>query len=81
MTRERKRIEQFLLVSSALTGFDEVDLHGTGLVDRYLGELAAVIGQEAADDVLSACAGIVTGHAASPRRQASAIEREMLSSA
>jgi len=80
LSPERKRTEQFLLVSSVLTGFDEVDLHGTGMVDRYLAELVAVIGEEAADDVLSACAGIVTRHASNARRQASAIEREMLSS-
>jgi hypothetical protein len=35
---------QFLAISSALTGFDEADLQGTGLVDAYLYEVQAVIG-------------------------------------
>jgi hypothetical protein len=35
---------RFVQLSAALTGFDEAELYGTGMVDVYLGTLTAIVG-------------------------------------
>jgi hypothetical protein len=52
---------RFLAASVALTGFDEADLLGTGLLERYLAELVAVAGAPAVAAFLSAVEAAIAG--------------------
>jgi hypothetical protein len=52
--------EQFAAVSAALTGFDEAELHGTGLVATYLDLLTEVLGAPFTDRFLAAAHAVVT---------------------
>lgn len=47
-------IDRFLAVSAALTGFEQVELQGTGLAQAYCDALVEVIGEKAAGEFLAA---------------------------
>jgi hypothetical protein len=53
MQRLEDRDEQFVAVSAALTGFDRVELLGTGLTKTYLATLEQWIGPNIANDLLA----------------------------
>ncbi len=48
-------IDQFLAVSSVLTGYSHTDLVATGLAETYWNELVSIVGSPLAGDFLSAC--------------------------
>ena len=49
MKKKKDPTEQFLALSAVLTGFERVDLLGTGLTEQYYQKLAAVVGQDICD--------------------------------
>jgi hypothetical protein len=50
--QERNRLNGFLELSAALTGFDEVELLGTGVADEYLRTLEGAVPAGVLDDLL-----------------------------
>lgn len=44
---------RFLALSAILTGFDDAELWGTGMVDEYLGWLLGTVGDQLTGDLLS----------------------------
>lgn len=72
---------RFLATSAALTGFDEADLLGTGLVDVYLDELSTVIGDVDLDAFLAAADAALTRGAGDPARTEAAIASEVIAHA
>jgi hypothetical protein len=64
-------IDRFLALSAALTGFDEVELQGTGLAQAYLDALVDVIGEHAAGEFLAQAGAVLArGLDASARDEA-----------
>jgi hypothetical protein len=57
----RKRIERFLDLSVLLTGFGRLQLLGTGMTEKYLHALDAVVPAGVADDLLAACERLPAG--------------------
>jgi len=57
----QQRIEQFLGLSMALTGFSRVQLLGTAMIAEYLRTLDAVLPQGVLDELLSAYERLPTG--------------------
>ena len=53
MARMERRSKLFLDLSALLTGFDPVELHGTGMVDEYTRALEAVLPAGVLDELLS----------------------------
>ncbi|HEX6763526.1 MAG TPA: hypothetical protein VF094_12065 [Gaiellaceae bacterium] len=56
-----KTRRSFVALSSALTGFREVDLWGTGQADSYLGELIATVGEDVVARLLAAGDDLASG--------------------
>jgi hypothetical protein len=53
-------LEQFLQLSVMLTGFDEAELHGTGMVKTYYALIPSIIGAELFGRLLSRWSNIYT---------------------
>jgi hypothetical protein len=70
-------LEQFLALSVSLTGFDQVELLGTGLVQEYFEQVVGVIGEPISRE-LWAITRKLTGRAGTGPE--AAIRRELLSS-
>ena len=58
-------VDAFLRLSAALTGFDRVELLGTGMVPRYYHELTRIIGAQQVGALLAAAGRVESGHPAS----------------
>jgi hypothetical protein len=58
-------MDAFLRLSAALTGFDRVELLGTGMVPRYYDELTRIIGAQEVGALLAAASRVESGHPAS----------------
>jgi hypothetical protein len=58
-------VDAFLRLSAALTGFDRVELLGTGMVPRYYDELTRIIGARQVGALLAAAGRVESGHPAS----------------
>lgn len=71
---------QFLAVSSALTGFGEVDLQATGLAEELWNTLVGVVGSALAGEFLSACELAFRQSAAQEELEA-ALTREVMTHA
>jgi hypothetical protein len=65
---------QFLAISAALTGFEEIELNGTGVAASYWSQLVAVVGVAIAGELLSVYAG-----AFNRARSADELDREIAS--
>jgi len=58
-------VDAFLRLSAALTGFDRMELLGTGMVPRYYDELTRIIGAREVGTLLAAAGRVEPGHPAS----------------
>src|ERR1700692_1249159 len=58
-------VDAFLRLSAALTGFDRVELLGTGMVPRYYDELTRITGARHVGALLAAAGRVESGHPAS----------------
>ena len=58
-------VDAFLRLSAALTGFDRMELLGTGMVPRYYDELTQIIGAREVGTLLAAAGRVEPGHPAS----------------
>lgn len=54
LTSDMARADDFLALSSELTGFSPVRLRGTGLLERYLAEVDDILPSGLVDDLLDA---------------------------
>jgi hypothetical protein len=54
VTNDRNPPDDFLALSVALTGYDRVDLLGTGMVRPYYDELVSIVGEAVAGELLGA---------------------------
>jgi len=73
-------LENFLALSAALTGFERVDLLGTGMPRAYYEEVVGIVGQSIAGDLLSTAARILARYARDPKARDEAIRRQILAS-
>lgn len=55
------RKERFLGLSELLTGFDQVDLSGTGMADKYLAAVDEVVSASVVDEALEAYSRLPSG--------------------
>jgi hypothetical protein len=55
------RLEEFLELSVCLTGFDRLQLLGTGMTEDYLDELAAILSPGLLDELLAVFQGLPRG--------------------
>jgi hypothetical protein len=58
-------VDAFLRLSAALTGFDRMELLGTGMVPRYYDELTRIIGAREVGTLLAAAGRVESDHPAS----------------
>ena len=56
-----ERFESFLNLSVALTGFSQIELRGTGMVNDYLGALEATLPVGVCDELLTAWGALSAG--------------------
>ena len=74
MSKKEKRLEAFLRLSSALTGFTPFSLRSTGQAEAYLATLRDVVGEATLGELLDAFGG-VAGEAGGDDRDEAAFER------
>ncbi|MCI0488909.1 MAG: hypothetical protein L0229_20145 [Blastocatellia bacterium] len=81
MKKEQYSIEPFLDLSAILTGFERVDLLGTGMVDIYYDEVVNVVGKATSRELWETTAQIIERSGKDGRKFETAIRREILASA
>ena len=81
MKKEKNPFEPFLDLSAILTGFDRVDLLGTGMVEPFFDEVVNVIGEAISHELWETTAQIVGRYGKDEKRLEAAIRREILASA
>lgn len=59
---------RFLQLSEALTGFDDAELNGTGMVESYLGALMSIVGEDMTARLLQTWADLVEEAEEKPER-------------
>src|SRR5579872_2569692 len=55
--------DRFLLLSVLLTGYERIDLEGTGLVDAYFDEIVRIVGGRHCDRLWAAAHALLNGDA------------------
>lgn len=77
MTTDQNSSEQFLFLSVALTGFDEAELLGTGLLPEYQEQLVNVIGKAISQELWTIAQNLAD---CDDNDRESAIRRDLLAS-
>jgi hypothetical protein len=73
------QIQAFVAFSAAVTGFDEVDLHGTGQPEEYRSTVAEAVGEEILAELLEAWTRVSGEAAGDEARLASLLRRDVFS--
>jgi hypothetical protein len=79
MNQQEKAV-QFLELSVVLTGFQKVDLQGTGLVEAYCSEVTAIVGEEITGELLTLAASIIKRYGGDESALETAIRMDILAS-
>jgi len=72
--------DPFVALSAILTGFDRVELWGTGLVETYADVVTGTVGQDISDKLWAATTQIIARDGADESRLETAVRREILAS-
>jgi hypothetical protein len=78
MSSKDESRESFLALSAALTGFNRVELLGTGQAEHYFAEVVAILGEEICGELWSVTVGIFRQKHDSEQELEKAIRREIL---
>jgi hypothetical protein len=81
MKKKKDLAEQFLALSALLTGFERVDLQGTGLTEEYYRQLVGVIGKEICDELCLLSSRLIEELHDDEEKLNAAIRRQILASA
>lgn len=79
MKQKEPSLEDFLDLSAMLTGYDRIDLQGTGLLDAYLKEVVSIVGAEIAAELTVAGARIYRKYRDRENKLEEAVRSEILS--
>ena len=77
---QQEAAARFLALSAVLTGFQKVDLLGTGLVQPYCAEVTGIIGDEISGELFTLATEIIGRHEKNEAALETAIRREILAS-
>lgn len=77
---ERNPTEPFLALSAIVTGFESVELLGTGLVEAFYNEVVTIVGKTISDDLWATTAQIVERCGKEEAKLEMAIRREIFAS-
>lgn len=77
-SNDTRGMENFLALSAALTGFNRVELLGTGQADHYFKEVVTILGEEICGELWSVAAEIFRRRHGSEQELEKAIRREIL---
>jgi hypothetical protein len=80
MKKEKSPTEPFLALSAILTGFEKVELLGTGLVETYYNEVVSIIGQAFSNELWETTTKIIKHHSKDEAQLEAAVRREILAS-
>lgn len=80
MKKTKDPTEQFLALSAVLTGFERVNLLGTGMTEAYYQKLAGVVGQQMCDELCLLAGDLITRFHNDEERLLAALRREILAS-
>jgi hypothetical protein len=80
MNNENEPLAQFLALSVVLTGFERVDLQGTGLLSTYYQTLTSIVRPEICEDLLKRASAIIEHLRHDETALEAAIRREILAS-
>ena len=82
MNREAAKhpADPFVALSAILTGFDSVELWGTGMVETYAEVVTGTVGQEISDKLWAATTRIIARDGADESQLETAVRREILAS-
>ncbi|MBK8313780.1 MAG: hypothetical protein IPL01_07020 [Acidobacteria bacterium] len=81
MKNKQSSIDDFLDLSSLLTGFDKVDLQGTGLAEIYRKEVLGIIGAQITTEIEKAGTAIYRKYRNREKLMEEAVRSEILSHA
>ena len=81
MKEQAELVKSFVAVSAVLTGYDRVDLLGTGLADEYYRQVVAVVGEEISGELWDTGTRIIAQYGGDEKGLVGAIRREVLASA
>lgn len=77
---EKNPAEPFLALSAILTGFESVDLLGTGLVDAYYNEVVNIVGKTISDELWATTTQVIDLYHKDEAKLETAIRQEILAS-
>jgi hypothetical protein len=77
---EKNPTEPFLALSAIVTGFESVELLGTGLVQAFYNEVVNIVGKTISDELWTTTAQIVERAGKDESKLEAAIRREILAS-
>lgn len=80
MKRSKNQTEPFLALSAILTGFEEVELLGTGLVDAYFDEVVSIVGKAFSDELWRTTTQVIEQFSKDEAKLEAAVRREILAS-
>jgi hypothetical protein len=80
MKKAKNPAEPFLALSAILTGFEQVELLGTGLVDAYYDEVVSIIGKTFSDELWKTTVQVIAQHGKDEAQLETAVRREILAS-
>ena len=75
---QQEAAAQFLDLSAILTGFQKVDLQGTGLVQDYCNKVTTIIGEQIIGELLVLAASIIKRYRGDESALEMAIRRDLL---
>ena len=78
--KEKNPAEPFLALSAILTGFDRVELLGTGLVETYANVVTTTVGQTISDQLWATTTQIIARYGDDESQLETAIRHEILAS-
>jgi hypothetical protein len=81
MKKKKDPAEQFLELSARLTGFERVELQGTGLSEEYYRQLVGVIGKELCDELCLLSSRLIEEFHDDEDELNAAIRRQIMASA
>jgi hypothetical protein len=80
MEIENERLAHFLALSAVLTGFEQVDLQGTGLVFTYYHAFTGIVSPAISEELWKLASKIIEGNHHDEGAMNAAIRREILAS-
>jgi hypothetical protein len=78
--REKNPAEPFLALSAILSGFESVDLLGTGLVGAYYNEVVNIVGKAICDELWAITTQVIERSGKDEAKLETAIRQEILAS-